>query len=71
MKHGTGTNTGTIIYTRKRQRGNVACKNCMHLKYCVKSSKGIMYNYVCDATGEPRDYTKRCYCKQFRKKESK
>lgn len=78
MKGSTGTNTGSIIKTRKPQRGNVLCKDCKHLRYSVSPLRGSVIkkhkivsgtasNYICDVTGEPKSYTKRCYCKNYEK----
>lgn len=79
MKHSIGTSTGTIIHTRQKQYGNVLCKNCKHLKYSVRASKNsitkknrIVYgdasSYICEISGEPKAYTTRCYCKNFKAK---
>lgn len=79
MKGSTGANTGGIIRTRKKQRGNVLCKNCKHLRYSVRPSKGSVIsnnriiqgeasNYVCSVTGKPKAYTTRCYCKNYKAK---
>ena len=79
MKNGIGTNTGTIIYTRKKQRGCHKCGDCRHLIYSVRPTKGsrtkrgkVVYgdatSYVCDISGVPTSYTKRSNCRRFESK---
>lgn len=67
MRNSVGTATNTIIYTRKRQKGNRRCKNCVHLKYSANPTKDCSYR--CDVTGEPKEFTKKCYCKHYKSKD--
>lgn len=64
MKH-TGTSMGGRIVHRTRQKGNRKCKNCIFLEY--KPSSGL--NYYCTKLSEPKEYTKVCYCKNYKAKD--
>lgn len=68
MKGSSGTSTSGRICRRASQRGNRACKNCLHLQYHFSIVKNEAFNYYCDAVHQPKHYTSKCFCKYYREK---